>query len=402
MAINNSACLNCKIISMECKLLRCCHSLCSDCLLHYENNGVFHCPECQLNTKFSDLRYNFVLAEVMNCLQFNQKFREEQNCQICSTSPPKRASYYCIDCHKLMCMNDYYEHHNVILPPYHHHHVIKHDSQPYIQNLLDGCRHQNNLQYYCMDDKQAICTCCAKKEHTGHNYKSISDVHKNLVGEIKTNLETISKQLRKINTYIESLENMNSNLETYEKREVGDIIERYDELIREIQKKQKQELQKLFRENEQKRTSLSNAILQIKQLKTLLKQTYKFTSSSLFILSPHSLIIQSNFLKHRTDQIIAISYEYNFNHSTDFLQSSNFNSLLMVNKEQDAIQYEDSPRLSPSSSNSQLASYSIESSISRSPRTLFFSSNRVTDSCLTTSRTKVPNKSSLPELTTLL
>ncbi|KAI6660976.1 Tripartite motif-containing protein 45-like [Oopsacas minuta] len=313
-AIDSSACLNCKIISNECKLLNCCHSLCDVCFYNFLSNDTLHCPNCQIHTQLSDLQDNFVLSEVMNALQLEQKFQHGKKCGNCTSFFPSKAMYYCIECKKFYCAYDYTEHQNLLSPPYYHHVVKSNGRTPTPQPVSSTtCRHINKASYYCLGENQAICRYCAKKDHSGHECVAIAQVQIEKVEEINNQLQIILNKVNSINDYVKSLETMSLDLERYEKQTVSEIIDYYDNEIRNIQERQRLELNGFFTEMESRRTSMSNTVHQAKQLKSFLKQTHRFIKSSTSVLSPPTFISKAHFLSTRCEDIINITQDFNFN-----------------------------------------------------------------------------------------
>ena len=314
-AIDTCACFNCKIISFDCKILNCCHSLCGECVNNYACNGTLHCPNCQTNTDLTQLSDNFVLSEVMNALQFDNKFQAGKKCSNCSSIFPSKALYYCIECRKLLCAHDYSKHQQTCVPL--HHHVVKNDRKNPPQTVSDFmCRHTRKANLYCLCNSQAICRYCAKKDHTGHEYVALADFHRDRMDELTKKLQTISNKVNSINEYVKSLDKMSRDLDSYEKKTVSDIISYYDETIRNIQQRQRLELHDFFSEMEDRKKTISNTIHQAKQLKSLLRQTHKFIKSSSLILPPPKFLANVSFLNSRAESIIEKTQDFNFNHRT--------------------------------------------------------------------------------------
>lgn len=316
-AIDSSACLNCKLISNDCKLLKCCHSLCEVCFYNFQSNDALHCPNCQIHTQVSELQDNFILSEILTALQFEKKFQQNKKCSNCTSFFPTKATHYCIECKKFYCQHDYTQHQDLITPPYYHH-VIKSSGGPSTMrpNTCTTCRHSNKASFFCLSEDLAICRYCARKDHSSHDCVSISQVHKGKVDEINAQLQTILNKVNSINEYVKSLETMSLDLERYEKRTVSEIIEYYDNEVRNIHERQRLELNDFFIEVESRRTSISNTIHQAKQLKSLLRQTHKYIKSSTIVLSPPTFISNVPFLNTRCEEIIDKTQDFNFNFRT--------------------------------------------------------------------------------------
>ena len=313
-AIDSSACLNCKIISNDCKLLNCCHSLCNDCLYNFQSNGTLHCPNCQIQTQYSELHENFVLSEALSTLQLEQKFQQGKKCSNCTSFFPSKAVYYCIECNKFYCASDYSEHQNIVSPPYHHH-VVKSNGrlsppQP-VYNTV--CQHARRANFYCLSENQAVCKHCVKKDHSSHECVGIAQIHTEKMEEIVNQLQIILNKVNSINEYVKSLESMSMDLDRYEKQTVAEIIDYYDNEIQNIQQRQRLELNDFFSEMESRKTSISNTIHQAKQLKSLLKQSHRYIKSSTSVLSPQTFIYNAPFLTSRCEDVLEKTQDFNFN-----------------------------------------------------------------------------------------
>ena len=314
-AIDSSACLNCRIISSDCKLLNCCHSLCEVCLYNFQSNGTLYCPNCQVHTEFSELHENFVLSEALHTLQLEEKLQQGKKCSNCTSFFPSKAMYYCIECRKFYCASDYSEHQSAVPPPYYHH-VVKSSGrlstpQPATSNTV--CQHARKANFYCLYENQAVCKHCVKKDHSSHECVGIAQVHTEKIEEISNQLQIILNKVNSINEYVKSLESMSLELDRYEKQTVSEIIDFYDNEIRKTQQRQRLELNDFFIEIENRKTSISNTIHQAKQLKSLLKQSHRYIRSSATVLSPQKFVSNAPFLNARCETIIEKTQDFNFN-----------------------------------------------------------------------------------------
>ena len=313
-AIDSSACLNCKIISNECKLLNCCHSLCDVCLSNFQSNGTLYCPNCQVHTEYSELHENFVIAEVLSALQLEQKFQQGKKCSNCTSFFPSKAMYYCIECKRFYCASDFNEHQNLVSPPYHHH-VVKSNGRLFTPQPVSNtvCKHTRKANFYCLSENIAVCRHCVKKDHSSHECVGIAQVHTEKMEEIVDQLEIILSKVNSINEYVKSLESMSLELDRYEKQTVTEIIDYYDDEIRNIQQRQRLELNGFFSEMETRKTSIFNTIHQAKQLKSLLKQSHSYIKSSTAVLSSQTFISYAPFLNARCKSVIEQTQDFNFN-----------------------------------------------------------------------------------------
>eukprot|EP00475_Leptophrys_vorax_P001248 TRINITY_DN10667_c0_g1_i1.p1 TRINITY_DN10667_c0_g1~~TRINITY_DN10667_c0_g1_i1.p1 ORF type:complete len:562 (-),score=103.81 TRINITY_DN10667_c0_g1_i1:56-1741(-) len=195
---------------IEPKVLQCGHSLCNGCLIKMESQSrAVSCPfRCvvQPNLKASDIKTNFLAADLLRSLSLDSKNRENDmksvdeskvedidikfgdspsNCENCFE---KQAALLCTQCSALFCTTCF---NNVHKSPA----LRNHRSKAATRKLMfHPCEiHHELRKFFCETDKELICRDCFDQSclgaHHGHKVSSAAVILNSKFEELRRKVE---------------------------------------------------------------------------------------------------------------------------------------------------------------------------------------------------------------------
>ncbi|ROL49771.1 Tripartite motif-containing protein 16 [Anabarilius grahami] len=239
----------------------CGHSYCKSCITRFwdqeDEKRVYSCPQCRQTFRPRPaLGKNTILAEMVEKLKKTNLLADcypgagDMQCDVC-TGRKYKAVKSCLVCQESYCQT-HFDHHE----EYHSrkpHKVIYATGQP--QDMI-CCKHDKELEIYCITDQQCICVWCKESEHKNHNTVSTAAQMTEKQKQLK---ETQMKMRQRIQQRQKDLQQLREDLESYKRSAqtaVEDSERIFTELINSIERS-RSEVTQLIRDQE--KTAVSRA-----------------------------------------------------------------------------------------------------------------------------------------------
>ena len=195
---NITECAICAGDLTDARVLPCMHTFCLKCIEKWSQNkqpgDKICCPLCREEFEISEggiaaLPKNGFVDKLLEVKKLSSTLAQgEMVCDVCCDDkrksvekPMRKATVYCLDCHRNMCEKCCGHHQKFRLPGVHK--LVELSSEVGEEELLlmfpeNMCdKHSDKcLEIYCFDCKVAVCIMCYMKSHNSHKCSDIKEV----------------------------------------------------------------------------------------------------------------------------------------------------------------------------------------------------------------------------------
>ncbi|XP_048019010.1 uncharacterized protein LOC125250461 [Megalobrama amblycephala] len=242
----------------------CGHSYCkiciTDCWDQEDEKRVYSCPQCrQTFSPRPALGKNTMLAEVVEKLKKTKLPADcyagagDVQCDVCPGRKYK-AVKSCLLCRESYCQTHFHEESHSRKP----HKVI--DATGRLQDMI-CCKHDKELEMFCITDQRCICVLCKEYEHKNHNTVSTAAQRTEKQKQLK---ETQMKIRQIIQQRQKDLQQLREAVESHKRSAqtaVKDSEKIFTELIRSIERS-RSEVTQLIRDQEKAAVSRAEGRLE--------------------------------------------------------------------------------------------------------------------------------------------
>jgi len=225
---NVTECAICVGDLTDARVLPCVHSFCLGCVEKWSQNKQtgeeVSCPICREEFEIPEggttaLPKNCFIEKLLEVKKLSTTLTQgDVVCDVCcddkkksGEKAAKKATVYCVDCHRNMCEKCCGHHQKFRLPGAHK--LIEMSSELGVDELLlkfpeNVCdKHADKCtEIYCFDCKEAVCMMCYIKSHNSHSCSDIKEVAEDLGKQMASNAENLAAKVTECQTVLENID----------------------------------------------------------------------------------------------------------------------------------------------------------------------------------------------------
>jgi len=211
----------------DARVLPCVHTFCLKCIDKWSQNKQpgekISCPICREEFEIPEggtdaLPKNCFVDKLLEVKKLSTLAQGEMVCDVCCDDKGKsgekvtrKATVYCVDCHRNMCEQCCGHHQKFRLPGLHK--LVEFSSNigeeemllKFPENICD--KHSDEcLKIYCFDCKVAVCVMCYIKSHNSHHCSDVKEVAEDMIKQVSTNVENLTAKVSKCKNMLKDIE----------------------------------------------------------------------------------------------------------------------------------------------------------------------------------------------------
>ena len=299
-------------------MLPCLHSFCKPCLSKYiqekkkSTDNKMACPTCynsfSLPKDINSFPVNLHLSHLARSRVFEKQVKEgDVKCQLCDDNP-KEATSFCCHCCEFLCGKCK------------HYHLYIHHSEDEEHEILDLAKYkkgevknllpapncpqhtQKELDIFCSECQELICSDCAQKDHQDHKKGSLDDRSQEEKDELQNLMSGVDEALGKLNQALQQIQEMREKVKVSAEKATARIDKACDDLIQAVEDRRKI-LQRKCREIAKgKDDVLLNQMAELESLRNELSFAQLHAKDAINSQSPQGILSVKKVVQHRLNQ----------------------------------------------------------------------------------------------------